>query len=384
MPLSPLEYSVPLQSGRPGIVTAIGVMSIVVACLTGLACLWWVLMSLGFLMMSTVRMPVIPPPATNPSSVVPAGGSVTVGGIAMQSVDDSDGLAPAPRKVTSDLLARMGSLDATRQKHVDLLLAVAGQKMFPSPGGPLTTQSIRRNISDFGVIPSSTGGKGTVFFVIGTGRIEVYDDHAIFRPDGSSDVVSASAPADSDNSSSAAPLPPKAPPNANWNSSWVTSGGKTTVTTTVNGRTSTTTYSGAPPKTVTPMPFPFKINPIPAGMLLGESVLSLGLAIYLLVAGIMVLRNSLSGRKLHWIYVAIKIPLVILAIAASVWMWSEFFNSMSSAISSSSGAAPKASFGSVIIIWAIVGGVIALAYPVALIFALSSRTVRDYYNAVRA
>jgi hypothetical protein len=57
---------------------------------------------------------------------------------------------------------------------------------------------------------------------------------------------------------------------------------------------------------------------------------------------------------------------------------------MSSAISSSSGAAPKASFGSVIIIWAIVGGVIALAYPVALIFALSSRTVRDYYNAVRA
>src|SRR5689334_8786970 len=54
LPVSPLAYDVGPGGARPGIITAMGVMSIIVACLSGLASLWALFFGLGMLMMSQI------------------------------------------------------------------------------------------------------------------------------------------------------------------------------------------------------------------------------------------------------------------------------------------------------------------------------------------
>ena len=104
--------------------------------------------------------------------------------------------------------------------------------------------------------------------------------------------------------------------------------------------------------------------------------LSIALAIYLLVIGIMVLRQSPRGRRLHFIYVFFKIPLAIAGPIAFLWMFSGFLASFAF----SPGGSSPATF--VYIIWGVVLVVLGAAYPVGLLFALNARTVRDYYNSV--
>jgi hypothetical protein len=395
-PLGPLEYTMPARRGRPGILTAIGVISIVIACLSGLVSLWGTFAGLGFLMMSTLNAPArVTTTGTLSTLRAPgapaaggAGGTVTIGGIPADLTDaQQDGLPPRQRQLAVNQLARIGGLDAHRQKHLDLLLAAAGKKVFPSPAGPLTTQAIKRDVTDFGVVPSPGGGSApSVYFVVGTGRIEVYDDHAIYRPDGSMDVVSASAnedegdaPASPPSGASSPPSPatsPAAGADVQMSYTLIGPGGSRTTTLSTRGRPGT-----APP------PFPFRVSTVAAAVSLGESALSLGLAIFLLIAGILVLRDSPKGARLHWVYVAIKIPLVIVAVVASWWVWSGFASSLNAAVAASvppgAAAPPPPAFGRLMFVWAIMGGLLALAYPVGLIFALSTRTVRNYYNAVR-
>jgi hypothetical protein len=397
LPLSPLEYSELSPRGRPGLVTAIGVLSIVVACISGLVSLWGTMMAMGLMMMAGRAIPVPVPPPPRAGVVSPASpgaaapnGTVTIGGVtAPVSDDEQDGMVEPQRKLVRDFLSRRGGLDARRQKHLDVLLSAAGQKMFPTPQGtPLTPELIGRDITDFGLIPSADGtGGGTNYFVISTGRIEVYDDHALYRPDGSDDVVSARAPDEKspadpsvtdpsagDPSSSAVPPTPPTTTGATMSYSVTTvgPGGMTRVT---------TSGKRVPVRTV-----PLKLNAAAATASLAESALSLLLALLLFIAGVLVLRDSPRGATLHWTYVWIKIPLVIVAVVANAAMWSGFFNAFASAAAAGAPGSPAArmpGMGRVMLVWAMMAGGLALAYPIGLIFALRSRTVREYYNSVR-
>src|SRR5439155_5588420 len=166
---------------------------------SGLVNLWAGMMGLGFLWMSQMRMPPAPAASvamatTSPLNLPAGGGTVTVGGIPMRPEETDDGLTEPQRRVIVVTLTRLGGLDEQRQKHLDLLLAVSGQKVFPfatSPG--LTMTKVRSNVTEKGTLPSARGGNGPDYFIVGTGRLECYDDHAVFRPDGSTDVVSATA-----------------------------------------------------------------------------------------------------------------------------------------------------------------------------------------------
>jgi hypothetical protein len=109
-----------------------------------------------------------------------------------------------------------------------------------------------------------------------------------------------------------------------------------------------------------------------------ECILSGVLAIYLVVSGIFVLRHSLIGSKLHWIYVALKIPLAVIGAVALPSLWYSFFNSIQSA--SPMGGTPMQING--FVVFGIVIGALAIAYPIGLIFALSSRGARGYYNSI--
>src|SRR5207344_445471 len=73
---------------------------------------------------------------------------------------------------------------------------------------------------------------------------------------------------------------------------------------------------------------PFKVSSAGAIIVGIESVLSLALAIYLLVAGILTLRQSLRGRQLHLIYAIIKIPLVIVAMIGTYLLFSSLYRTM--------------------------------------------------------
>ena len=158
------------------------------------------------------------------------------------------------------------------------------------------------------------------------------------------------------------------------------------------GATMTTTTGGgaggaaaAPAATFVANPFA-RVNPFAAILSVVASILGLGVAIYLLVIGILTLRDSPSGAKLHWWYVIGKIPLVFFASAAGFWLQSSMMRGVMATMPAAPGGAPMTSpFASPVImaVSAMMGALFALAYPVALIFVLRTRTVRDFYNTVR-
>lgn len=245
-PVAPLEYSYPGKRGRPGLITAIGVLSIVVASLSGVSSLWGTFSGFSYYMMS--QMP-------------PAGFA-----------------APAP--------------PAT------------------APVGSATTA------------PAAAGAV-------------------------SMSIIS-------------------------------TSGGATTMTTT------TTTAGGAAAAPVM-MGNPFgNISPLAAILNILTNALSLGLAIYLLVIGILTLRDSPRGGTLHWWYALLKIPLVIATTAVTLWLWWGIMRSMNVA-TPGAGAPPMEMMGvmGVMSLMTIIPACLALAYPIGLILVLRSKSVRDYYSAVR-
>ena len=114
------------------------------------------------------------------------------------------------------------------------------------------------------------------------------------------------------------------------------------------------------------------------------ALLSFGLAIYLLVAGIQVLRDSPGGAKLHWWYVKLKIPLVIFASAVGLWLSESMMSGMAASMPAGMGGGTTMAFQRGMMIGgAVMSACFALAYPVALIFVLRSKSVREFYNTVR-
>ena len=107
----------------------------------------------------------------------------------------------------------------------------------------------------------------------------------------------------------------------------------------------------------------------------------------LLIIGIVTLRDSRSGAKLHWAYVLIKIPLVILAIVAHSWLASGFIAGMTAsanAAAAAGGTAPvPPNMGPVATFWVVLIALAAFAYPLALIVVLLTKTVRKYYSFAR-
>jgi len=397
LPISPLGYDMAggVYRGRPAIVTAMGIMSIVIACLSGIFSLLGLFYAFGMFMVSKMPIPTIAPPTTvmttpapgaagapsapgattapvdgddgSDGAAKPSGsGVVTVGGIETTAADSEDALAPPQRRVIVTTLTRMSGMDDKRQKHLDLLLSVAGKRVMPIAGSPgLTMQKVRANITEHGTLPSASGGDGPDYFLVGTGRLECYDDHAVFRPDGSTEVVSASttaAPTSSDDGSAS--------------QQWRGAG----------GGSSRSRFTLGKPGFTGPI---IKISPLASGMsILGEAA-SLALAIYLLIIGIIVLRDSRSGRALHWWYVLLKIPVVIVLTVAWGFVWRDLSNSMNSFLAANPPPGmprpptPFGGAGSIMSAWLTGAALLALAYPIGLVFVLMSRTVREYYGSVR-
>ncbi len=148
--------------------------------------------------------------------------------------------------------------------------------------------------------------------------------------------------------------------NGDWSSTTV-SGGAITSSTTTNMAASSP-FPGMTPWVV---------------MLYGAGlVLNLGLAVLLLIAGIQMLRSSPSGRTLHLWWAIPKIAAAVLWAVATYHFWGGVFT----------GSTTNPT-GEERLVAAIVGGgglVIALAWPVTVLFLLRARSLREYYSPPEA
>jgi hypothetical protein len=123
-----------------------------------------------------------------------------------------------------------------------------------------------------------------------------------------------------------------------------------------------------------------RIDPLAGKTALALTGAQFLLAIFLLIAGILTLKNSPGGGKLHWIYLGLKIPIAIGSAAATVWMWSTLMRS----ITVTTGTAAAGRMMSSAMSMGIIPVAIGCLYPVALIFLLMSGSARRYYASRRA
>jgi len=142
----------------------------------------------------------------------------------------------------------------------------------------------------------------------------------------------------------------------------------------VNGRSVTTTA----PIAATTFPFPFSRRM--SVVTLFSAVLTLTAAIVLLIAGISVIRDSPKGARRHWIYVWVKLPIVLLSTVISAMTYKAIFGRMA-------GSMPPGplggGLGTLMVVFSVAGSlIISLAYPVTLMIVFSTRRVRDYYLAL--
>jgi hypothetical protein len=100
-----------------------------------------------------------------------------------------------------------------------------------------------------------------------------------------------------------------------------------------------------------------------------EAMLSFLLAIYLLVIGILVLRQNSKGRLLHNIYAGLKLPLAIVATIATYQFWATFRASTTTGSAAAIGMAALVALG--------------MVYPLGLLIVMQTRTVRDYYKSAQ-
>lgn len=350
MPVQPVSYLSPYTAGgRPGVLTAVGVTSIVVACFTLVGSLFFGLMAFGFAMIAAKPAAFAPPPTVVQPMTAPP---VVSGGLILAP---EDGFQGSEVDVIVHSMNAKRSMNEARGKQLNVLITQAGKKIFPFEIGQITPQLVRSNITESGSIPGMGSGTGSNYYITGTGRVEVYDDHAIFRPDGSMDVVSVSAAKNDDGT---VDDPSSANPQ---------SAGGGVIPPTGKPAAKTRTATG------TPVMGPPKISLGITGTMMAENILSALLAIYLGIIGIMVLRDSRSGGKLHWIYIWLKIPLVIVAAVAGAMFWHD----LAAATSPGNPTAVP-----MFVVSALMGAAMALAYPVALMFVLKSRGVKNYYSPV--
>src|SRR5215213_3811938 len=126
--VEPLEYVTPQDlNPRPGILTAVGVVSIIVAGLSFLASVAGAFGAAAMLMMSSITMP--PMPATMPTT---ARGSGVV-------VAESEGFDDDTIDGIIQVCDRRRALSEERSAHLKQLMAESGRRIFPVPGGGLPT-----------------------------------------------------------------------------------------------------------------------------------------------------------------------------------------------------------------------------------------------------
>jgi hypothetical protein len=395
------------RAHRPGLIGLIGVCSILVGVLSLLANAGLSFQALIVHRFAT-RMAVMtaPPPTQLAEDAVPDA--------------PTNGMTPAERTIVIEGLGEVRTISPARREQLDALLAETGHTIFYLRGPALTPRSVHANVSDSSRFPAVGGREGPDVFVIGQGRIEIYDDHAVFFPSVGGEPVRVAGGQISDasgnrilaaavvqavvahvqqlashrlNSAQTAAFsaalsapgqqlitPTSSPagaaaqiryaaalPDGAMQIAFTNSG----ITLTPGGQITPWGATGPPPTGALPA---LRINGPAVALAIGSSLLAGALSLYLIVAGSLVLRQSPSGRMHHRIYAYIKLPLEIASAFVWAWLWSSYVSTQSS------GSAPPALNGATLA--ATIVGIVGCLYPVIVLLAFRSKSLRDYYATV--
>jgi hypothetical protein len=423
--------------GRPGVIGALGVMSIVVASLGFLASLFSG--CTGLMVMGTAQQ------AGRMGAVTVSSGQATAapGGVGVDGLESRD-----RRVVVRALKSKMTvRLTAERERQLDGLLAEHGGVIFHSDG--LNQKGVVAHVEQAGRELAAEGKASADFFALkagplvdAPGRIVLHDTYALYRsddgatrlrvdiadPDAASPQVTAYMPLTEGeaqavanqvtalsngklNGAQAATLKGlmMSQANSNWISSTtnipgliaqvksavVRADGTVTVTFVagemtlgpggelVGGIPGGLAAAATGPTTAPAMMPPFTGPVIAAnrtsyGLVILEAALSAVAAIFLLVVGIFVLRQSPASRWLLLVYAVVKTGLGVLGIVSLSWMMASLDASGADPYGMSKTLlATLEGFTGAALVLACVG----VLYPVAVLaVVLGSRTVRDYFK----
>jgi hypothetical protein len=429
VPVEPLSYGTPIPH-IPGILTAIGVISIVLGSWGVLSGGCGAMYGVIFGMMSA-RMPALPPPPTASVLVAPATG--VVAGPAGPDGAATAGLDPARRELALSAMTSAHAISSQRSALLESLLAKAGDQILVIDSPQMPQAEVDAQISESG---RTTGGlsddAAADYYVTGSGRVQIDDNAAVFQPSSGGPAVritAADLPLEGDWQSGLLPEQvdavlarieelqnrPLAPAQRTALQAVLTdpSSGMVIPSPTIAGAAeqvrhvydygrqsiaigfqdsqvavdsagtilSSYSYRRVPaptaPTAATPaMPKFSSAFAMVAVISAIGSLLSLALAVLLLTAGILMLRRSMLARQLHLIYAWIKIPLTLLSAVAWAIVYVEFVSGLTGGWTTP--PPPRTSWTLGLMMGA--GVLLGCIYPVALLIALRSRTVRAYYG----
>lgn len=427
IPVQSLAYSLP-QQGRPGIITAIAVLCIVVACLSALFSFGIGMYGFMFYMMSKVS-------SSMTTMSTPASVSAPAPPPAVQA------LQPGEAGTADNTLQSMLSLDAARVRELDKLMRAHGRQVFGiDEDTTLTAATIRESVKE--PKPAEAGSNSPASFKTEEGTVEIYPDRALFTSADSSTTVTTSSAKNSDDQSqsvAAAGTDPTTNPATQPADTTLPPAEVERVIAKVRqmGRISGLTLSPSQVRAVrtalsvpsqdlvtpgTPSPvmsvsgarnsyvfiqfdggslqlgpqgqvissmstratmrgFPgFNVTGAAAGTVIGEAIASIGLAIYLFVVGILAFRSSPKNPWLLRIYACVKIVLALLAGSGIAWMAYQFASGVTQAGATATGTAAAPPSWRPFITAGCVIAALGLLFPIGLLIALRIRTVNEYYS----
>jgi hypothetical protein len=451
----------PTDRVRPGLVTAVGVASIVV----GSICLVGGLAS-GFYVMGVQWIGRV---AANQAQSRMASAAFAQQAAAAGAVGTGSGVpgVPTPDELERELAAERAVLAGRRDAVVDLLAGLqpmaddqrqelsafvgrhAEQVVPPAAFGPagLTAEAVRAWVLGTGSLPADAGGRTPpVFFRLAGGDLTVYADRAVYRPNGGGAGALRSAARDGATvdglrftlKSAVDPTrdetTPVGPATASATSSAsivyrsglseqdveqavaaieanLSGNGEATLSTAqlatlrreLRDRVPALVSPGTsyqPARMVSNPPagpvtlhltngsivinaagsvvawrsnavHQVTLSPVAGVLMIGEFFTSAVLAVFLLVAGILLLRDSPRAAGMHWLYALAKLPVAVLGGVTFAWVTTE----LSSGLGRLGGGPPSPGQPHALA-WVL--AVAAAAYPVVLLCVLPSRTVRDY------
>jgi hypothetical protein len=386
---------------RPGILTAVGVLSIIVASIALLVNL----VDLGFanLVSRAAVRTAVPATIVTPPPSAPAHAEYVA----------PNGLSASGRQIVITGLSRVRPLSEARQKQLDGLLADVGQQVIRLSADNLTADRVAAYVTDERDIPDGAGGPADDLFILGSGRLQVSDDSAVFFPDNSPSPIRSRGGSYTDSSgthlaseqiagvvdrvqslcsasmndaqirtlegqlesssqSLITPSPSVAQAVAQVRSA------QTLEDATVAVTTDNTSMSFGPTGQAWPgviavsaqqaMWAPPRVARRDATLLVLDAVLSFVAAGYLMACGIMVLKNSPSSRWMHLGYAIVKAPLVGLSCFALYQVTLE--------LNAKSPDADSTAFA-----WMMIVGATGIVYPVVLAVAMNLRSVREFLAA---
>jgi hypothetical protein len=404
IPAHPVYQALPYQSpdseARPGILTTLGVIGVI---LGALGIFINGIFGMGTYFVSTVsqRVQIMQANMTLPTAAIP--GQVVSG----------DGFEPDQRKIIIDALNNARPLTPVRQKQLDDLLADQGRKLITLSDQSLTPDRLATFISDVKEMPNPDGPPVDVF-ILGSGRLEISDQTAVFFPNGGMDAVRAG---DNGPSAVAANVSPGGTALTQeqidaamgqirqMTNQDLTATQKQTLeaalqypsqslfvsandTTAIAGEISDAKYGTDGTLRVSTDIMKFAITSSGLGTMAPLQTTNLAspafsaavnpymvfafingcLAVYLLICGILMLRNLPSARTLNLVYAIIKIVVGLL------WFVIYLATVIPSASTGTSNSA----------MLFIVLPILGMVFPIVLLIALRTHAVRQYYAPVVA